>query len=252
MRQNRSIIVTGGAQGIGLAIAELLLTAGDAVAILDSDEEALGRLGNLRDKYEGNVLIVRCDVADESSVKSSVAKVLQTFERIDGLVNNAGIANPVSGPVAELKLVDWQRWIDVDLTGPLLMAKHCVPQLEKTKGAIVNIVSTRAIQSEPDCEAYAAAKGGLLSLTHALAVSLAGKLRVNAISPGWIVTDDFKPGEEKTELSEEDHKQHPAGRVGNPLDVANLVKYLLSDEAGFITAENFIVDGGMTRKMIYM
>lgn len=251
--QDRSVIVTGGAHGIGLAISQLLLAQGAAVSIFDNDETAIAELDDLADRYDDDLLLVHCNVADEAAVEAGVTQVLQRFAKIDGLVNNAGIANPDSGPVETLALSDWQRWIDVDLTGPFLLAKHCAKHLALNRGAIVNIASTRALQSETNSEAYAAAKGGLLSLTHALAISLADRVRVNAISPGWIVTDDYtKSGQQSTELTEKDHRQHPAGRVGQPQDIADLVQFLLSDKAGFITGQNFVVDGGMTKKMVYV
>jgi len=123
------------------------------------------------------------------------------------------------------------------------MAKHCVPQLRRHRGAIVNIASTRALQSEPDTEAYAAAKGGLVGLTHALAISLGPEVRVNCVSPGWIARESVR---------RKDHAQHPVGRVGHGEDIAGIVAYLLSDAAGFVTGQNFVVDGGMTKKMIYV
>jgi NAD(P)-dependent dehydrogenase (short-subunit alcohol dehydrogenase family) len=126
-----------------------------------------------------------------------------------------------------------------------LMAKHAAPHLRRTRGAIVNIASTRALQSEPDSEPYAASKGGVVALTHALALSLGPRVRVNCVSPGWIDTRAAK-------LSRADHAQHPVGRVGRPEDVAELVAFLLSDAAGFATGQNYVLDGGMTRKMIYV
>ncbi|HAC30043.1 MAG TPA: oxidoreductase, partial [Marinobacter hydrocarbonoclasticus] len=149
-------------------------------------------------------------------------------------------------------LEQWQRRMDVNLTGPFLVSKHAIPHLRKARGVIVNMASTRALQSEPDTEAYAATKGGLVALTHALAISLGPEIRVNCISPGWIDTRDWQGSEQAVEpLSEADHQQHPAGRVGSPEDIASLVAYLISSEAGFVTGQNFVVDGGMTRKMIY-
>jgi NAD(P)-dependent dehydrogenase (short-subunit alcohol dehydrogenase family) len=123
------------------------------------------------------------------------------------------------------------------------MAKHCAPHLRRARGAIVNIASTRALQSEPNTEAYSASKGGLIALTHALAMSLGPRVRVNCVSPGWIAHQPVR---------RKDHAQHPVGRVGHDEDVAGMVAYLLSDTAGFVTAQNFVVDGGMTRKMIYV
>ncbi|HEY6820407.1 MAG TPA: SDR family oxidoreductase [Burkholderiales bacterium] len=233
----KSVIVTGGARGIGAATARLLAERGYAVAIADRDAAA-GR----RTAAELGVQFLRCDVASEPSVRRAVLAAARRFGRLDGLVNNAGLADPADPPVERLPLAAWNRRIAVNLTGAFLMAKHCVPLLRKRKGAIVNIASTRALQSEPDTEAYAASKGGLVALTHALAISLGPRVRVNCISPGWIA---------EGAVSKKDARQHPAGRVGRGADVAELAAYLLSDASGFVTGQNFVVDGGMTRKMIY-
>jgi hypothetical protein len=148
----------------------------------------------------------------------------------------------------------WNRYLATNLTGCFLMAKYCVPHLRQARGAIVNIASTRAIQSEPHTEAYSSTKGGLVALTHALAVSLGPQIRVNCVSPGWIAVSEWKKRSQRkaADLRPEDHAQHPAGRVGTPGDVAALVAFLISDKAGFITGQNFVVDGGMTRKMMYV
>lgn len=228
----KAALVTGGAQNIGLAIAKLLAQRGYRVAVAD-----------LRAGKQEEFLFVRTDVSSEPSVRRCVRTVVRRFGRLDALVNNAGIASPGNGPVEKLALREWHRRIGVNLTGPLLMAKHCVPQLRRHRGAIVNIASTRALQSEPDTEAYAAAKGGLVALTHALAMSLGPEVRVNCVSPGWIA---------KQPVRKKDHAQHPAGRVGRGGDIAEIVAYLLSDAAGFVTGQNFVVDGGMTKKMIYV
>lgn len=250
--QGKSIIVTGASQGIGLAIAETLLAQHAKISIFDNHTSSILKLNDLRDRYSEDLLVIDCDVSDEASVKAGVAQVLQRFAKIDGLVNNAGIADPDNGPIEKLELATWQRLLDVDLTGPFLMAKHCAKFLSSNKGAIVNIASTRALQSEENTEAYAAAKGGLLSLTHALAISFAHRIRVNAISPGWVVTDDYtNPANHPTKLTQQDHQQHPTGRVGQPTDIANMVAFLISDKAEFITGQNFVVDGGMTKKMVY-
>jgi NAD(P)-dependent dehydrogenase (short-subunit alcohol dehydrogenase family) len=221
-------VVTGGAQGIGKAVAEVLAGRGWQVAVADIQKS--------------DFFFVKTDVSREASVRACVRSVAKRFGRLDALVNNAGIADPHTGPLEKLELREWNRRIGVNLTGCFLMAKHATPHLRRARGAIVNIASTRALQSEPDTEAYAASKGGLVAFTHALAMSLGPQVRVNCISPGWIA---HQP------VGKKDHAQHPVGRVGRSGDIAALVAYLLSDAAGFVTGQNFVVDGGMTKKMIY-
>jgi NAD(P)-dependent dehydrogenase (short-subunit alcohol dehydrogenase family) len=221
-------LVTGAAQGIGRGIARHLAGLGWEVAVADVKP--------------GEFLYVRCDVSREAQVRDCLRKVVKRFGRLDALVNNAGIADPHTGPVEKLALAQWNRRIGVNLTGPFLMAKHAAPHLRRSRGAIVNIASTRALQSEPQTEAYAAAKAGLVGLTHALAMTLGPDVRVNCVSPGWIAHAPVRT---------KDHVQHPVGRVGRDEDIAALVAFLLSEEAGFTTGQNFVVDGGMTRKMIY-
>lgn len=248
----RVALVTGGGQGIGRCIVGHLLNVGMAVAIAEIDVEA-GREAEETFRQLDIVRFFETDVSDEASVERAVRLTVEHFGRLDALVNNAGIAHPAMAPVHELSLEDWNTVIRTNLTGMFLCVKHSVPHLERTKGAIVNIASTRAIQSEPNTEAYSASKGGVLALTHSLAMSLGPNIRVNCISPGWIDVTEWKKGKQarKALLTEMDHLQHPAGRVGVPEDIAALVAFLISGEAGFITAHNFIVDGGMTKKMIY-
>ncbi len=171
------------------------------------------------------------------------ARGCKALRRLDALVNNAGLADPADPPLERLPLARWNRRIAVNLTGAFLMSKHCVPHLRRGRGGIVNIASTRALQSEPDTEAYAASKGGMVALSHAMAMSLGPAVRVNCVSPGWIA--------HRHALRRKDHAQHPVGRAGRAQDIAAIVAYLLSDDAGFVTGQNFVVDGGMTRKMIY-
>jgi NAD(P)-dependent dehydrogenase (short-subunit alcohol dehydrogenase family) len=228
---DRVALVTGGAQGIGAGIASHLAARGWQVAVAD----IRGRSPHF---------FLRCDVAREPDVKRAIGRIIKRFGRLDALVNNAGLAGPHDGPVEKLELRKWNRRLGVNLTGPFLMSKHCVPHLRRARGAIVNVASTRALQSEPDTEAYSASKGGLVALTHALANSLGPQIRVNCVSPGWIA--------HKGKLTRKDHAQHPVGRVGRVEDIAAIVAFLLSDASGFTTGQNFVVDGGMTRKMIYV
>ena len=230
----KAALVTGGAQGIGLATAHLLAARGYSVAVADVRAAGGAKLP---------FVFVRCDVSREPDVRTCVRTVVRRLGRLDALVNNAGLADPADAPLERLALADWNRRIAVNLTGAFLMAKHCVPHLRRSRGGIVNIASTRALQSEPDTEAYAATKGAMVALSHAMAMSLGPAVRVNCVSPGWIA--------HRHALRRKDHAQHPVGRAGRPQDIAAIVAYLLSDEAGFITGQNFVVDGGMTRKMIY-
>jgi NAD(P)-dependent dehydrogenase (short-subunit alcohol dehydrogenase family) len=245
----RAAVVTGGGQGIGLGIAETLAREGWAVVLAEVDAEA-GR--EAEDRVQGGVF-VETDVSSEPSVRRLARTVADRFGRLDGLINNAGIASPLTGPPEELGLAQWNQIISVNLTGYFLTARHLIPLLRASRGAIVNIASTRAMMSEPHTEAYSASKGGVVALTHALAASLAPDVRVNCISPGWISVDDWqkKSQRQDPDLRPIDHRQHWSGRVGRPEDVAGLTAYLLSPAARFINGQNLVMDGGMTRKMIY-
>lgn len=243
-------VVTGGGSGIGRAIAKLLSDEGAQVCIAEHDVQA-GR--DAADEYGARVRFERVNVAKEADVRRAITATVKWAGRLDGIVNNAGIASPSVGPTEKLSLARWQQFIDVNLTGAFLVAKHAIPHLRKARGAIVNIGSTRALMSEPETIAYAASKGGIAALTHALAITHGPEIRANCIEPGWIATSTYAPRDQRhaPKLSKRDHAQHPVGRVGRPEDIASLCAWLLSDDAGFVTGATYVVDGGMTRKMIY-
>jgi len=236
-------IVTGAAHGIGRAIAHHLLHDGWRVGVVDLPGSGLKRSYA---RHTRSAILIEGNVADEQTARRAVKAVIDAFGRLDALVSNAGIM--VRKPLRQLSPVDWHKVLDTNLTAAFLFARAAENPLRVARGAIVTIASTRALMSEPNTESYSASKGGLVALTHALAVSLAPDVRVNCVSPGWIVVR----GEEEEKLRRKDHLQHPVGRVGNPQDIAEIVAFLIDRKrAGFITGANFIVDGGMTRKMIY-
>ncbi len=224
MFQDKIAVVTGGAKGIGKAIAEEFRKAGAKVCIIDL-------LDN--DGFTG-------DLAEQTVLEDFARKVIAEHGHVDYLINNA---LPLMKGIDECSYEEFNYALRVGVTAPFYLTKLFAPHFAPG-AAIVNISSSRDRMSQPQTESYTAAKGGISALTHALAVSLAGKVRVNSISPGWIDTD-------YTVYEGADAIQHPAGRVGNPLDIAHMVLYLCSDKAGFITGENICIDGGMTRQMIY-
>ena len=226
-------LVTGGARGIGAGVAERLTRDGWRVVIADKADPAALPEG---------ARFVRADVSDEAQVGALLGGVQAEEGRLDALICNAGFMN--RKPISELSLAEWQAVIGTNLTSTFLLVRAAETLLRASRGAIVTIASTRAHQSEPNTESYAASKGGLLALTHALAISLGPDVRANCISPGWIDTHGGN-------LSAEDHAQHPAGRVGRVEDVASLVAWLVGTDSGFVTGSEFVIDGGMTRKMIY-
>jgi NAD(P)-dependent dehydrogenase (short-subunit alcohol dehydrogenase family) len=222
-------LVTGGARGIGAAIAARLLRNGWDVVVADRDAAPIGRS-------------VICDVSDETAVAALIDGIRTTEGRLDALICNAGFG--IRKPVEQLSLAEWSSVLATNLTSIFLLVRAAASLLRTAHGTVVTIASTRAHMSEPNTEAYAASKGGIVALTHALAISLAPDVRVNCISPGWIMTKGPEP-------TQQEHAFHPAGRVGTPEDIATLAAFLVSPDSGFITGSEFVVDGGVTRKMIY-
>lgn len=237
------VIVTGGANGIGKAVAKGFAQLRARVAIVDVDSKNGTELCTSfqQEGYEAEFFL--CDVSRPDAVVKMISKVKDTFGSVDILINNAGISE--FKPLFDVEVTDWDRVLNTNLRGAFMCAKEAA-KVMPDKSAIVNISSTRALMSESGSEAYAASKGGLLALTHALAASLSEKrIRVNAVSPGWIHTGDPES------LREKDHRQHLTGRVGTPGDIARACLFLCDPENEFITGENLVIDGGMTRKMIY-
>ncbi len=223
--KDKVVIVTGGAQGIGKCIAEEFRKQGALVEVIDKQEGLDHIVGDLSNKY---------------AIEKFTKLVIEKYGKVDFIVNNA---LPLMKGIDECSYEEFEYALKVGVTAPFYMVKLLKDYLAEG-ASIVNISSSRDRMSQPQTESYTAAKGGIAALTHALAVSLAGKARVNSISPGWIDTD-YKVYEGP------DAYQQPAGRVGNPLDIANMVLFLCSEKAGFITGENICIDGGKTRQMIY-
>ena len=224
MFSGKVVVITGGANGIGRCMAQEFEKNGAHVCVID--------------KAEGEHFVG--DLADKATLERFAAQVIEKHGHIDVLINNA---LPVMKGIDECSYEEFNYALSVGVTAPFYLTKLFAPYFAED-GSILNISSSRDRMSQPQTESYTAAKGGIAALTHALAVSLAGRVRVNSISPGWIDTA-------YTLYEGPDAIQQPAGRVGNPMDIANMALFLASDKAGFITGENICIDGGMTRMMIY-
>ncbi len=224
MFKNKIVVVTGGASGIGKCITEEFRKAGATVCVID--------------KAPGEHFVG--DIADRAVLEAFTKEVTEKYGRVDVLVNNA---LPITRGIDECSYEEFEYALAVGVTAPFYLTKLFAPFFGEG-ASVINISSSRDRMSQPQTESYTAAKGGIAALTHALAVSLSGKVRVNSISPGWIDTTG-------STFEGPDAVQQPAGRVGNPLDIANMVLFLASEKAGFITGENICIDGGMTKLMVY-
>lgn len=244
--KDKICVVTGGANGIGRCITEAFIDDGAQVAVIDTDVVS-GR--KLAQKYGDKLLFVKGSVAEKEPLENFAKAVLDAYGKVDFLINNACISK--KGLLSRCSYEDFNEVLRIGVTAPYYLALLFSDHFAQG-AAIVNISSTRSMMSQPDTESYTAAKGGISALTHALCVSLAGRVRVNAVSPGWIDTGDYQHEDDYVpSYSNADEAQHPAGRVGNPKDIASMVLYLCSEQAGFIDGQNIVVDGGMTRQMIY-
>jgi NAD(P)-dependent dehydrogenase (short-subunit alcohol dehydrogenase family) len=252
--KGKSILITGGSSGIGRCLVLSYALAGAQVYFADRSvaggEETLAILA----EHQVNARFLTCDVADGEQLSGMVRCLLdETSGRLDVLINNAAIANAHSANLFSADPAAFEQVLVVNLQAPFNLTRQLVPALKITGGCVINIISTRAFMSEPNSEGYAASKGGLQALTHAMAVSLGVQgIRVNSIAPGWIDTTEWQIGSPPAiDWPVEEHRQHPAGRIGRPADIAAACFFLSGRDAGFITGENITVDGGMTKRMIY-
>lgn len=242
MKSQRTVVVTGAASGIGLEVAKLYLSMGEQVHLVDINEEKLKQEVKLLNENDTKAYGHVCDVGKMSEVEKLFKAIAAESGKIDVLINNAGKSEFKS--IWEVSETDWLSVINSNLSSVFYCSREAARYMEN--GSIVNMCSSRAFMSEDNTEAYSASKGGIHALTHSLSVTLSEKnITVNAISPGWIATENYQ------ELREIDHSQHLSKRVGKPDDIARACVFLTNPQNDFITGENLIIDGGMTRKMIY-
>lgn len=244
--ENKTVVVTGAAHGIGKGVAEAYAKTGAFVVLSDVNGEAGAAAAAAIKQQGGQALFIRCDVKSETDIGLLMKRAWEETGSLDVLINNAGLG--VWKSPLELEVAEWDHVMNTNVRGCFLGAREAAAYMKrKGKGSIVNIASTRALMSEPNSEAYAASKGAIVALSHALAVSLGPDgIMVNCVSPGWIENGDYSA------LRPEDHSQHPAGRVGTAGDIARACLYLTHPDNDFVTGAHLVVDGGMTRKMIYI
>jgi len=246
--KDKIIYITGGAKGLGKAMVTLFCKSGADVTFCDIDEVESHKLYNELSSYKCSFHVV--DISDAFELEKSVNKLLAEKGNIDIIINNAGVS--IFNSILDTTVEDFDKVLDINLRPAFITARTLAKHREKntylnTYGRIINISSTRYLMSEPNSESYAASKGAITSLTHALALSLSKyKITVNSISPGWIETGNYDL------LNPQDHSQHPSGRVGKPDDIARMCLFLCHPDNDFINGQNIVIDGGMTKKMIYL
>lgn len=241
-------VVTGGALGIGRCLTQEFARLGARVAFMDMNEEAGTENAEMIRKAGGQALFFHGDVAEEQALRRFVQEIVAAFGSVDYLINNACLSK--GGILSKCSYEDFNYVLRVGATAPYFLSLLLLPHFNPG-ASIVNISSTRALMSQPDTESYTAAKGAITALTHGLAASLAGKVRVNAISPGWIDTSPYPGSNFTPSHSPADQLQHPVKRIGTPMDIVRAVLFLCSEENSFINGQNLVVDGGMTTLMIY-
>ncbi|MEK4487147.1 SDR family oxidoreductase [Psychrobacillus sp. FSL H8-0484] len=245
MFQGKVFVITGGANGIGRCLVEEFSKLGGTIAFVDKDA-ATGQ--KVHASLSGNHLFFSGDIAKKEDIELFTNQVIQQYGCIDFLINNAGFSN--KGILSDCSYEDFNEILQVGITAPYMLTKLFQSHFNK-HAAIINMTSTRAFMSQADTESYSAAKGGISALTHALSISLAGKVRVNAISPGWIDTSAYHENGETYKSSAEDHLQHPSKRIGTPTDIARAAIFLCDPNNDFINGETITIDGGMSKLMIY-
>ncbi|MGM0844387.1 MAG: SDR family NAD(P)-dependent oxidoreductase [Bacillota bacterium] len=243
-KKNKVAIVTGGANGIGKAIVQRFCQENYTVILVDKEAEEGKRVSQKLNDEGHSVIFMNCDVSSSKEVKKLFVEITKSYHKVDVLINNAGISRFKN--FWDMEETDWEEVISTNLSSMFFLSKEAAVLMKDLGGCIINMASTRAAMSEPHTEAYSASKGGIVALSHALAITLSEyNIRVNSISPGWIETGDYK------NLRNKDHAQHPSKRVGTPEDVARACLFLCHEENNFINGENLVIDGGMTRKMLY-
>lgn len=261
MVASKTFLITGAARGIGRGLSRLLLQEGHKVYLIDSNNSELENTKSLlakTHKHGNDFAVANCDLRKPDQIRSAVGQASELFSgRLDCLVNNAAYTGGVGGASLEdMTLEEWDRSLQTNLTGPMLMTQACLPMLRAARGCVIHMSSTRAFMSEPNNEAYSTTKAGLLGLAQSMAVSVAPDgIRVSAIVPGWVhVENECMEADEKGRkwedgLGEEDHRWQLTGRVGKVEDVYKAVMYLVDNEG--VTGAEMVVDGGVTRKMVY-